>query len=158
MKTLTLGLLTSPLAALPRDAGKVLQAVLPQEPCAEAFLGLKAGERYQVRFFEAEDLEDHWFALLRQGHRYLLLELLLPQEPKAAPRIVERRAWTWRNGQRRLQTEADGFAACETRLGVPLERFEKVWNQGQERGRWSQERWPAAPKETKKQFKNKAKS
>lgn len=135
-----------------------LQGLLPQDPCAQAFLDLKPGQAYEARYFEAEDLEQHHFALLRHGHRYLLLELVTPTEPKEAPRIVERRAWTWRNGQRRLQTEADGFAACETRLGVPLERFEKVWDQGQERGRWRKERWPAAPKKTKKQLKNKPKS
>lgn len=149
MKTLVLGLLlSSPLAAAP-DEAKILKALLPQEPCVQAYLNAKDGPT-QYRFFEAEDLEAHWFLMLRQGPKHVLLELLL--EPKAPAKVVERRAWHWRNGQRRLMTEADGLADCETRWAVPLERLEKAWKQALKKGRWK-----TAPK-IEKSLKNKSKS
>jgi hypothetical protein len=64
---------------------------------------------------------------------------------------VERRAWVRRNGQQRLLTEADDLAACETRLGVPLERLDAVIRQIERENEWRRGVWPLpSPKKVKK--------
>lgn len=133
-----------PLAAgRPKGEAKVLQAVLPGEACSLAFLAPQAGQAYQYRFLEAPDLQDRWFLLLKKGDRRVLLELRLAQG--AAAEVLERRAWMLRNRQRRLLTEVDGYKACDTRFGVPVERLEKALDQA-EAGTWSKARWPKAAK------------
>jgi hypothetical protein len=138
---LGLGLLAAALPAAER-ADKALDRVLAADPCAAACLGIKAGDRYEFRRFDAEDLEARFFLVLRKEGRRVLLDL---RRDKDGLEVVERRAWVLRNGQRRLLTEADGFAACETRLGSPLRRLEEALDRAEGKGSWVRGRWPAAP-------------
>jgi hypothetical protein len=140
--------LAAALPAAPPDEAKVRTQALGAEPCSLALFGVQPGQSYEYRWIEEPDLEGHYFLVLRREPRRLLLELALA--PKAEPQVVERRAWVRRNGQQRLLTESDGFALCETRMGVPLERLEAAMKAAEAPGKWSRDRWPQAPKRKKK--------
>jgi hypothetical protein len=146
--------LAAALPAAPRDEAKVREQALGDEPCSLDLFHLKPGQSYEYRWFDDQDLEGHVFLVLRHEPRRLLLELALA--PKQAPQVVERRAWVRRNGQQRLLTESDGFASCETRLGVPLERLEAVMKAAEAPGKWSHGQWPKASKPKKKAAKKAA--
>jgi len=146
--------LAAALTAAPPNEGKVRAQALGAEPCSLALFGVQPGQSYEYRWIEEPDLEGHYFLVLRREPRRLLLELVLAA--KAEPQVVERRAWVRRNGQQRLLTESDGFALCETRLGVPLERLEAAMKAAEAPGKWSRDRWPQAPKRTKKAAKKAA--
>lgn len=122
----------------------LLKAALRADACAYSLFDGKPGQRIEYRCFEAEDLEGHWFVVLRRGPKRLLVELrLLAPDPAE---VVEHRAWFLRNHQRRLLTEADGYGLCDTRMAVPLERLDAILDRAEGPGDWEQGIWPALPK------------
>lgn len=149
---LSLGLAASLGAWAPDDEAELRRQALADEPCSQVLFEVRPGQSYEYRWVEVQDLDKHAFLVLRREPRRLLLELALKK--KGGPDVVERRAWVRRNGQQRLLTESDGLAACETRLGVPLERLDAVIRQIERENDWKRGVWPQpAPKKVKKVIK-----
>jgi hypothetical protein len=136
---LALGTETSAAASLEKG----LRKIVVEDACAGAALGLKAGERFEWRHFEAEDLQGRSFLVLKAGGRRVLLELRRGEDD--VWEVVERRAWMLRNGQRRTLTDNEGLPDCLPRLGVPLRRLERALDRAEGPGAWTRDRWPAAP-------------
>lgn len=157
LRTMGAALLLAAMAAGARAEGldKGLRAVLAEDACAGAALGLKAGERVEWKRYEAEDLEGRWFLVLKAGGRRVLLDL---RRGRDGWEVVEHRAWMLRNGQRRALTDNEGLPACLPRLGVPIERMERILTKAEGAGRWTRDAWPAAPKPKKTQGKAKPKA
>jgi hypothetical protein len=134
-------LLTAALPAAKLDEQKMLRGLLPAEPCSALWV-LKAGDRFEYQWLPTEEFEGRSFLLLKLGPRRILLELRLAD--KAEPEVLERRAWILRRG-RRLLTEVDGYAPCETRLGSPERRLDAALERAEQTKAWKKARWPKAP-------------
>lgn len=156
MLMIGLGLAASLGAWAPEGEAELRRQALADEGCSQVLFEVRPGQPYEYRWIEVDDLADHAFLVIRREPRRLLLELALKKG--AAPEVVERRAWSRRNGQQRLLTEVDGMAPCETRIGVPLERLDAVLREIERGGAWKRGNWPQpSPKKVKKDVKKAAK-